>query len=74
MVILLLDELQKVLKHVVVGAAVNTRSHVLFTLVFFLDLSDEHFDFFFEQLVTFVLIVFVCGLKLDLDQVGAGLE
>jgi len=73
-VFLLFDQLQQVLEHVVVRATVDAGGHVFFTLVFFLDLSHEHFNFLFEKFVTFALIIFVSWLELDFDQVGAGLE
>ena len=74
MVLLLLDQLEQVLEHVVVRAGVDARSHVFVTLVFFLDLANEHFDFLFEQFVTFGFVTFICRLELDFDQVGAGLK
>ena len=73
-VFLLLDQLQQVLEHVVVRATVDAGSHVFLTLVFFLDLSHEHFNFLFEKFVSFALVIFVCWLELDFDQVSVGLE
>ena len=74
MVLLLLDQLQEVLKHVVVRAAVDSRSHVLLALVFFLDLSHKHFNFLFEKFVTLSRVILVSWLELHFDQVGLGLE
>ena len=52
----------------------DPRGHVLLRLVFLLDLSHKHFDFFFEQLVALVLVILVSGLELDFAQVGVNLE
>ena len=73
-VLLLLDQLQQVLEHLVVRAAVDAGSHVFFTLVFFLDLSHEHFNFFFEKFVTFALVIFVCWLEFNFNQIGVCLK
>ena len=74
MVLFVFNELQQILEHVVVGAAVDTSGHILFTLVFFLDLSHKHFDFFFEKLVTLRFVTFVRSLKFHLDKVCVRLE
>ena len=71
MIFFLLDELEEVLEHVIVGAGVDSGGHILLRFMFFLDLPHKHLNFFLEKLVAFILVIFISWLKLDLNQIGA---
>lgn len=72
--VLVLDQLEQVLKHVVVCAALDSLGHVVFGLVLFLNLAHEELDLLLEQFVAIGRIIFVSWLKLDFHKICVGLE
>lgn len=74
MLVLVLDQLEKILKHVVIGATDNSVGHIIFRLMLLLNLAYEELNLFFEKFVSISLIVFISWLELNLDKICVGLE